>query len=206
MSNIFEQKSAMKNIQRPSDAQHSIRVSKYAMNFASILELSDIDRYQLEMSALWHDIGKIEISSEILNKKGKLTDIEMKIIQRHSIYSERYILKQYQSSKCAAIVRGHHERWDGKGYPDGKKGEGIPYLARILSIVDVYDALTSTRPYREKDFSREEALKIIQEGANTQFDPNLVSVFGSYFEYITDSRKSYLFNDKKMNVLGGLIT
>lgn len=205
MSNIFEQKSAMKNIQRPSDAQHSIRVSKYAMNFASILELSDIDRYQLEMSALWHDIGKTKISSEILNKKGKLTDIEMKIIQKHSIYSEKYILNHYPSSKWAAIVRGHHERWDGKGYPDGKKGEGIPYLARILSIVDVYDALTSNRPYREKDFSREEALKIIKEGANTQFDPNLVSVFVSYFDYITDSRKSYLFNDKKMNVLGGLI-
>jgi len=204
MTNIFNQELAIKNILNHLDAQHSLRVARYAVNFAKIVELSDSDTYQLEMSAIWHDVGKAEISSEILNKKEKLTDIEFKIIQKHPIYSEKYVLKYEILSKCGAIVRSHHERWDGKGYPDGIKGDGIPYLARILSIVDVYDALTSDRPYRERNFNKDEALEIIMAGSNTQFDPYLVLIFTNYFDQITDCQNSYVHIDKRKNALGGM--
>ncbi|MBU5675767.1 HD domain-containing protein [Alkaliphilus sp. MSJ-5] len=96
----------------------------------------------------------------------------MKIIKKHPIYSEELLLKQDSLSKCAAIVKYHHEKWDDSGCPEGIKGDGIPYLARILSIVDVYDALTTDQPYREKNFTQEEALEIILKGRSKQFDPN----------------------------------
>ena len=130
-----------------------------------------------------HDLGKIFISDAILNKPGKLTPEEFEIMKTHA---ERGVeaLRRLEKNEdvlaflqyAEAIIGTHHEKWDGSGYPSGLKGESIPLLGRLMAIADVYDALTSERPYK-KPFTTEEAEKIIIEGAGTHFDPALVGVF-----------------------------
>ncbi len=135
------------------------------------------------MAAPMHDIGKIKIPDAILNKPGKLTEEEYEIIKKHSRYGGEIIRKTIseieEKEYCDIaynIARHHHERYDGKGYPDGLKGEEIPLEARIMALADVYDALVSERVYKSA-FTKEEAKAIIKEGAGTQFDPNLVPLF-----------------------------
>ncbi len=135
------------------------------------------------LAAPMHDIGKIKIPDAILNKPGRLTAEEFEIMKRHSAYGAEIIRKtmrdveneDYFAIACN-IARYHHERFDGKGYPDGLKGEEIPLEARIMALADVYDALISERVYK-KAFPAEEARRIIQEGAGTQFDPDLTQLF-----------------------------
>jgi cyclic di-GMP phosphodiesterase len=132
---------------------------------------------EIRIGALLHDIGKIGIPLTILHKEGKLDDEEWLEIKRHPEYGARILepLGRYYP-EVLAIVRHEHERWDGRGYPDGIAGTEIPLGSRLIMIADTYDAVCSTRPYR-KALPKSAALEIIREGAGTQFDPELVSVF-----------------------------
>lgn len=137
----------------------------------------------VQLAAPLHDMGKIRIPDAILNKPGRLTDEEYAVMKRHSAYGAEIIEKTLQVIEeedyynvAKNIARHHHERWDGKGYPDGLKGGEIPLEARIMALADVYDALVSKRVYKEA-FSKEKACEILREGAGTQFDPDLTRLF-----------------------------
>ena len=157
---------------------HSRRVADLAVRFGCHLGLPERDRELLETGAKLHDIGKIGIPEEILNKKGKLTDEEYEVIKSHPVISEQIIMPLEFLAEARPIVRHHHERYDGKGYPDGLAGDEIPRAAAILSIVDAYDALVSDRPYRD-GLPPARAMQILDEGAGTQWDPDLVREFRS---------------------------
>jgi len=137
----------------------------------------------LLQSSQLHDVGKISIDDSILKKPGKLTDEEFAAMKKHSAFGEKIIEKIEMLAKendfldyAKIFAASHHEKWDGTGYPNGLKGNDIPLLGRIMAIADVYDALTSARPYK-KAFPHEEAVRIIKEGSGTQFDPALIEVF-----------------------------
>jgi len=146
-------------------------------------EICDFDFELFVSSARLHDVGKIAISDIILNKEGKLTEDEFAVMKTHTIEGE-HIIDQMASrtvaveflSNAKLFAGYHHERWDGGGYPHGLKGSNIPLQGRIMAIADVYDALTSIRPYK-KSFTTEETEKIIMENADAQFDPALAEVF-----------------------------
>ena len=149
----------------------------------SYLQLTEEYRSYIAMAAAMHDIGKIKIPDRILNKPGRLTDEEYDIMKKHSIYGAEIIRKTMGDIEetdyitvAYNIARYHHERYDGKGYPDGLKGEDIPLEARVMALADVYDALISERVYK-KAFSVEKAKEIILDGSGTQFDPCLVPLF-----------------------------
>ena len=137
----------------------------------------------VQLAAPLHDMGKIRIPDAILNKPGRLTDEEYAVMKQHSAYGAEIIEKTLQVIEeedyynvAKNIARHHHERWDGKGYPDGLRGGEIPLEARIMALADVYDALVSKRVYKEA-FSKEKACEILREGAGTQFDPDLTRLF-----------------------------
>lgn len=158
--------------------QHCIRVRNYAVKFGKILKLSFEEQMILEKSALLHDIGKILIPDYILNKPGKLNNEEWQVVRKHPEYGEA-ILSQLQdeiSKKIVCTVGSHHEHYDGKGYPNGLKGEDIPYLSRVISIIDVFDALTDKRSYREA-YTFNEAIEIIKELKGNQLDNRLTEIF-----------------------------
>jgi HD-GYP domain-containing protein (c-di-GMP phosphodiesterase class II) len=126
--------------------------------------------------ALLHDLGKIGIREDVLNKVGKLTDDEYKHIQTHPDIGADIIGKMEAYRHLIPLVKHHHERFDGKGYPSGLAGEAIPIEARIIAVADTFDAMTSERPYREPR-THGEALRIMREVAGSQLDPRLVGVF-----------------------------
>jgi putative two-component system response regulator len=137
----------------------------------------------LLQSCQLHDVGKIAIDDNILRKPGKLNDEEFTEMKRHTVFGEQIIRKIETMAKESDFLKyakifaaSHHEKWDGTGYHRGLKGNDIPLLGRIMAIADVYDALTSVRPYK-KAFTHEEAVQIITEGSGSQFDPVLVEVF-----------------------------
>lgn len=134
---------------------------------------------------LLHDIGKIAIRDSILNKKGPLTDDEWKEIKRHPEISYRIISSVNDMADLAELVLYHHERWDGNGYPKGIKGDSIPMLARIITVADSYDAMTSPRPYRGA-LSKEVAQAEILANSGKQFDPEIADVF---LKMINDKEK-----------------
>jgi HD-GYP domain-containing protein (c-di-GMP phosphodiesterase class II) len=127
----------------------------------------------LERGALLHDIGKIGISDTILHKPGRLTDDEWKIMRIHPDIGARIVEGIPFLQESLPVIRYHHERWDGSGYPLGLHGKEIPIQARIFAVADVYDALTSKRSYRQKS-SSEEALQYLREHSNVLFDPDIV--------------------------------
>lgn len=165
---------------------HSERVARLAKTIAQKmnLPLRLIDR--IYIAALLHDIGKVGIPDYILNKPSTLTKEEFDIVKQHSIKSEA-ILREIGRfrSKEAKWVRHHHERWDGKGYPDGLKGEEIPLPSRIIAVADVYEALISDRPYR-KALSKEEAMKQLKDMKETALDPRIVDIL---FEIIEEEER-----------------
>jgi HD-GYP domain-containing protein (c-di-GMP phosphodiesterase class II) len=130
----------------------------------------------MRMGAFLHDVGKTGVPTEVLNKPGKLTDEEFEQMKRHTTIGDAIISETPFPWDIRPIVRNHHERWDGRGYPDKLKGEEIPLTARILCVADVYDALTSTRSYRPA-LSREEALAIMDKEAGVVVDPTLYALF-----------------------------
>jgi putative two-component system response regulator len=156
---------------------HSERVTDYALTLARRLALSDEECETLRKGGLLHDIGKICVPDAVLNKPGKLTEDEYATIKEHPVQGVR-IIEPLQSVRTAIpLVRWHHERLDGRGYPDGIFGGAIPLLARILAVADVYDALSSERPYRPA-LPHEECLRILRENAlGGGVDPELVHAF-----------------------------
>lgn len=133
---------------------------------------------QAEQAGEFHDIGKLAIPSEILDKPGPLTDEEFEIVRLHPLVGETMLTPLGLPEDVLAAVRGHHENWDGTGYPDGLKGKDIPVTARILSIVDSFDAMTAGRPYRSTLTFREAADEILAN-SGTQFDPFMAEMFVS---------------------------
>jgi HD-GYP domain-containing protein (c-di-GMP phosphodiesterase class II) len=157
-------------------AAHSDDVADWAVEVGRRLGMEDEELRTLELGAIFHDIGKIAIPSEILNKPGKLTDEEFEVMKNHTVAGERIIAPIEFLQSVRPIVRHEHERWDGAGYPDGLEGSGIPLGSRIIFVCDAYHAITSDRPYREAR-SSEIAKQILLDNAGTQFDPAVVSVF-----------------------------
>ncbi len=155
---------------------HIQRVKLFARRMGEAVGLSELEIEALKAGALLHDIGKIGVPAYILNKPGKLTEHEFEQMKMHTIIGADMLSNVDFRYPVVPIVRHHHERWDGRGYPDGLKGEGIPITARILTLVDNYDALRSDRPYKT-GMTREAALAYIKENAGTFFDPNLVETF-----------------------------
>jgi HD-GYP domain-containing protein (c-di-GMP phosphodiesterase class II)/CHASE2 domain-containing sensor protein len=160
---------------------HSRRVAEFSIGIGKELGLSEGELEFLELSATVHDIGKIGISESILNKPDRLTDEEFEIIKSHVVKGSKILEPMSRLRALMPGVRHHHERYDGKGYPDGLKGDGIHLVARIISIADTFDAMTSDRVYR-KSMSQEAAVKEIEKGAGTQFDHELVTAFVSVMQ------------------------
>jgi len=160
----------------PYTSGHASRVEEYAVKLARALNLPEKKIENIKTAAILHDIGKIGIEDIILNKPGKLDDFEYSEIQKHPEIGAQIIKDVDFLKEVSGIIKHHHERYDGKGYPEGMKGENIPLEAAILSIADVYDAMTSDRPYR-KALNVREAIREIEINAGTQFHPNLAKVF-----------------------------
>jgi putative nucleotidyltransferase with HDIG domain len=155
---------------------HSVRLSRLACILGEELGLSGQQLKALERGALLHDIGKIGISDTILHKPGKLTEEEWRIMRKHPEIGARIVEGIPFLQDTLPVIRSHHERWDGSGYPLGLRGEDIPVQARIFAVTDVFDALTSNRSYRQKS-SAEEAVQYLSEKSNRLFDPFIVEAF-----------------------------
>ncbi len=155
---------------------HSLRVSHLTAKLGAVLQFSHDQLKALERGSLLHDIGKIGISDTILHKPGPLTEEEWKVMRHHPDIGAKIVAGIPFLEDTIPLIRHHQERWDGKGYPSGLRGEEIPILARMFAIVDAFDALTSNRPYREK-ISTMEAIEYITEQAGFIFDPEIVEVF-----------------------------
>lgn len=155
---------------------HSLRVAEYALILGHHLNLTKDELYELELSALFHDIGKIGIPDKILAKPERLDTEEFEIMKKHPEYSFE-ILKDFKNfEKIAINAKHHHERWDGRGYPDKLKREEIPLFSRFILIADTYDAITSSRVYR-KGLSEAIAFQELLDFSEKQFDPYLVKEF-----------------------------
>lgn len=155
---------------------HSERVSAYCQKMGEALHLSKEDIEELKMAGMLHDIGKVSIPDSILDKPGKLTDDEWKIMKEHTIYGYNILKAADQYSNLALYALSHHERFDGKGYPRGISGEEIPLFSRIIGVVDAYEAMTADRVYR-KAMSNEYAVEELNRCAGSQFDPQIVDMF-----------------------------
>jgi putative nucleotidyltransferase with HDIG domain len=160
----------------PYTRGHSKRVTQFAIMLAERFGVSDMDIRNLQYGATLHDIGKIGVRGHILNKKGRLTREEYEIIKQHPIIGERIIERVDFLQGSRPVVRSHHERFDGTGYPDGLRDQEIPFLARIAAVVDFFDALTSDRPYRQA-YSVEDTNLMIREGIGREFDPTVAREF-----------------------------
>lgn len=156
--------------------KHSKMVSKYSILLAEKLGLTENEKNRLRIGALLHDCGKIGIPDNIIHKSEKLSDTEFTTIKNHTLLGYNIIKHITNDEEIINCVRSHHERWDGKGYPDGLQGDATHLFARIVCIADVYHAMTSDRPYR-KALTQEEATDELIRTKGTQFDPKLVDVF-----------------------------
>lgn len=159
----------------PWTAGHSERVTKFAELIGRGMNLSDDQMRALAVSAILHDIGKIAVPEQILDKSGKLTDEEFAVVKKHPQAGADIISSIPSYEKILPGILHHHERWDGTGYPKNVGGKDIPLFARIICIADVYDALTEDRPYR-KAWNREEVFKFFEEQRGRMFDPELVDI------------------------------
>jgi len=160
----------------PYTRGHANRVRIYAKELSKRLGYVDSEIEKMEYGALLHDIGKIAVSQEILDKPGPLSKIEIKIVREHPLIGERIVSKVSFFDNITPIVRWHHERWDGNGYPDRLESHKIPQSARILGLVDAFDAMTSNRPYRNA-IPLHEVCDIIEKEKGKQFDPEIADLF-----------------------------
>ena len=165
----------------PYTEQHSNRVTALAIELAKAMGCSEEDQEILNVAGRLHDIGKIGIRDEILLKPGRLTLEEYNVIKEHPVIGEEIVARLGLWDREKQIIRCHHERFDGKGYPDGLQGQQIPLLGRILSVADVYDAIASDRAYRKK-MAESEILNIMYDGAGTQFDPEVIDIFKKLYQ------------------------
>lgn len=162
---------------------HSQRVSEMAVMIAKELGIPREGIDKIRLAGLIHDIGKMGVKESILNKPGELSKEEFEHIKRHPEIGERILGPIVDDEEILKMVRHHHERYDGSGYPDGLVGERIPLGARILAVCDAYDAITSKRPYRAAN-DNEIACVDIEEGKNTQFDPRLIDILLKVKRYL----------------------
>ena len=170
---------------------HIRRVQLYASGLARAVGLQNEPELRaVEAAALLHDMGKLAIPEYILNKPGKLTPAEFEKMKRHASIGADILSSIDFPYPVVPIVRHHHENWDGNGYPDGLKGEDIPLGARVLSVVDCFDALTSDRPYRPR-LPDEEAIRILRERAGTMYDPTMVETFERIYKTISPTEREY---------------
>ncbi|MCD6441276.1 MAG: response regulator [Candidatus Marinimicrobia bacterium] len=182
-------------------AAHILRMSNYAAVLAKGLGFSPGEIEIVLQASPMHDVGKIGIPDGILLKEGKLEDEEWDMMKRHTIIGAR-ILKGSNSELLKAgeiIAISHHEKWDGSGYPEGLKGENIPLLGRICAVADVFDAITTKRPYKEA-FSNEEAFETIKKGCGTHFDPKVVDVFFDKIDEVKIIQDSYSKNSVEREI------
>ncbi len=156
---------------------HSFRVARYALALARAMGIEDGERLRaIEWGSLLHDVGKIAVPDAILRKVGPLTEEEWHIMRQHASWGYEILADVQFLRPALDIVLGHHERWDGNGYPRGLSGERIPLAARIFAVVDTYDAITSERPYR-RAHSHREALEEVRRVTGTQLDPRAADAF-----------------------------
>ncbi len=177
-------------------ALHSQRVREYAVLLANRFGFTENKIRDIAAGALLHDVGKIAVPDSILLKQGGLTNIERSTMQIHAAAGHDIVGRIGFLLDAAEVVRAHHERYDGKGYPAGLKGEMIPLGARIFAVVDAYDALTSIRPYRHPS-KHEEAVREIKAGSGSFFDPTVVEAFSALDpDILEDVKKRYPDNSK----------
>lgn len=172
---------------------HSDRVAQMARSLGYIMQFDKVD--QLYTAALMHDIGKVSIPQHILNKPGKLTEEEFELIQNHPIAGHKILEASFVFEEVKEIILHHHEKFDGTGYPYGLMEEAIPLGSRILSVVDVFDALTSDRAYREA-LSIDHALQIITRDSGKAFDPFVVQAFIDNIEDFIQHTAQYDSSEK----------
>lgn len=156
--------------------EHAERLIRLSRKLGMEMKLTDEQLDELELLSTLHDIGKISIDESILNKKEKLTEDEWSLIRKHPEVGYRIAMSSLELMPIAEYIMCHHERWDGKGYPQGIAGDDIPLLSRIVAVTDAYDAMTNERPYR-KPISKKEAVHEILSNAGTQFDPTVARLF-----------------------------
>ncbi len=154
---------------------HSLRVAKYSEMIARKAGKSEQECNNIYLAALLHDVGKIGIPEYIINKESKLTDEEFDIIKTHPVIGNQILQKISQNKSLSVGAHYHHERYDGKGYPEGKKGEEIPEIARIIAVADAFDAMTSKRSYRDS-LPMDVVIAEVEKGKGTQFDPQFAAV------------------------------
>jgi putative nucleotidyltransferase with HDIG domain len=160
----------------PYTLGHCERVADYACAIFRAIDTDQSTLFWFRIGALLHDVGKINVSTDVLNKPGKLTPEERAQMESHPVAGVELLKGVEFPWDVLPMVRSHHERWDGRGYPDRLTGEEIPLNARVLALADVFDALTTDRPYRPA-FAPEEALRMMREDAGRSFDPTLFAVF-----------------------------
>jgi putative nucleotidyltransferase with HDIG domain len=159
-----------------STSGHSMRVVHYAIKMADRLNLSQEDHFVLQLSAALHDIGKIGMPDNILKKSASLEEMEYVYVKEHPVIGSKIVGTIDDLKEVAAIIKHHHERFDGTGYPDGLKGDVIPLFSRILAIIDAFESLVSDRIYR-KSIGWESAIDILRKNSGSQFDPELLKIF-----------------------------
>lgn len=169
--NILDEYQLDENLEK-----HMFRVSKYSELLADLMCLDSKKIEYIKQGALLHDIGKKLIDEKILNKPDKLTSDEFEIMKTHSKLGLKILNKKYRNKNIENIILFHHEKWNGKGYPFGLESKTIPIEARIVSIADCYDALTSNRVYKVK-ISHEKALDILKSESGKSFDPDMIAIF-----------------------------
>ncbi len=175
----------------PYTKGHSTRVGELSKEFASFLGFPLKDQELLKKAGILHDIGKIGLSEKILNKPGKLTEDETQAIKKHTLIGENICRPLLSLREILPAIRFHHERWDGAGFPDKLSGEDIPLMARILSILDSFDAMVSIRPYRNTKTVEGALLNIESERYSGQWDPELTAIFLNMMNMI--SKRGYQY-------------
>jgi HD-GYP domain-containing protein (c-di-GMP phosphodiesterase class II) len=184
----------------PYTAGHSTRVGYYAKRLGWEIGFDAEQLQTLEWAALLHDVGKIGIRDDVLNKNGKLTEAEFNHVKTHPVRSSEVVSQIPQLVTALAGVTHHHEHYDGSGYPNGLAGEAIPLQARVIQVADVFDALTTSRSYRDA-FHWSKALEIMNCEAGTTLDPELVKIFDRQIRAMTESNPNII---ERIRATGGL--
>jgi HD domain len=167
---------------RDTDAGLHLRhIQYYSRALALRLGVDEQQADEIAYAAMIHDVGKAQVADSILKKAGPLTPEERQEIQKHTVWADAVLSEDEEFATAREVARHHHERWDGTGYPDKIRGDDIPFAARILTVADVWDALTTTRSYRPA-FDPSKAFRIMKEESGTTFDPDLVPVFETVLE------------------------
>ena len=172
---------ALSNAVEARDAytgKHAERVAAYGLEISATLGLRLTERPELEFGFLLHDVGKVAIPDAILFKPGALTEEERALMEQHAVIGAQIVSGIDFMDEAVEVVRSHHERWDGRGYPDGLAGDEIPLAARVFAVADVLDALTTDRPYRPAS-PLADARQMIAAEAGTHFDPDVIDAFNS---------------------------